>query len=310
MADHAGASGVRTWSTVDVDAGDAFAYWREEICRTFVPLRPRLLGQRDQPFRGRVDTRTISVATMSRIRAAPQEVVRDPADGDQLEGSWFVNLQIHGTSAVTLADEQRVLRAGDAVLLHAEQHYRMTFGSDFEQACIRLPNWYVRETLGPSDRLHGRVLPASPLTAILRPYVVAAVDQWDADSAAPASMMALAHITALLRTAVSDGATAANVDTDRTVRLLLEIRARHRDPDLDATAVAHHLGISERTLHASLAPTGMTFGQHLRLARLRTVALTRAETGCTVLEAAHGAGFCDVSSYYRARRKLDAGVWR
>lgn len=293
---------LRHWSTRDVAEDEAFDYWRQVICSAFVPLRPTPLEAPAARFRGRVDTRALGVATVSSITADAQHVERRPDDGDLPQGTWFVNVQLAGTSHVAQGARHGELRPGDAVLLDAQRPFRMRFTSSFRQICVHLPDWYVREMFGHTRDLAGRPCRATPLTAVLTSYLETLTGRWDAAADDPASVLALSQVVGLLRTAVT-GQVPSDGPSERAIRILAEIRAAHRDPSLSAAAVARRLAISERSLHAALGVTGRSFTRHLREVRLASVERTLAASSGTVVDAAHAAGFGDVSTYYRARRQ-------
>ncbi len=97
----------------------------------------------------------------------------------------------------------------------------------------------------------------------------------------------------------------AALRTTRLQRIRSYVEAHWADPSLSAQAASRALGISVRSLHLTLAPTGETFGdlvQRRRLATCHTL-LRRPDNAATVADIAFASGFNSLSSFYRAFRR-------
>jgi AraC-like DNA-binding protein len=92
----------------------------------------------------------------------------------------------------------------------------------------------------------------------------------------------------------------------RLHRLRDYIHTQQADPDLAAPAAARALGMSVRSLHLALAPTGCSFGDmvlHARLASCHAM-LARPACSATIADIAFACGFNSLSSFYRAFRRI------
>jgi AraC-like DNA-binding protein len=91
----------------------------------------------------------------------------------------------------------------------------------------------------------------------------------------------------------------------RLQRICTYVETNLADPSLSAKAASRALGISVRSLHLALAPTGETFGdlvQRRRLAACHSL-LRRPDNPATIAEIAFASGFNSLSSFYRAFRR-------
>jgi len=91
----------------------------------------------------------------------------------------------------------------------------------------------------------------------------------------------------------------------RLHRIRMHVEGHLADPSLSAQAAARALGMSVRSLHLALAPTGETFGelvQRRRLAACHTL-LRRPDNAATIADIAFASGFNSLSSFYRAFRR-------
>jgi AraC-like DNA-binding protein len=91
----------------------------------------------------------------------------------------------------------------------------------------------------------------------------------------------------------------------RIHRIRAFVEANLADPSLSAAASAHALGMSVRSLHLALAPTGETFGEFVQRRRLAVchMLLRRPDNAATIADIAFACGFNSLSSFYRAFRR-------
>lgn len=123
----------------------------------------------------------------------------------------------------------------------------------------------------------------------------------------------LARLAAI---AAEDGAAASEPDREalrlaRAQSVLAEIDRRFADPDFARTQAAAALGLSLRSLHIAMEPTGFTFSDHLTRRRLAEARRRlSAESRRSVLEIALACGFNDLSTFYRSFRPTFGGAPR
>jgi AraC-like DNA-binding protein len=95
-------------------------------------------------------------------------------------------------------------------------------------------------------------------------------------------------------------------DQRRLDRIRAYVEANLSDPDLTPRSAARALGLSVRSLHLALVPSGETFGQLVQRRRLQAchALLCRPEKVATIADIAFGCGFNSLSSFYRAFRRV------
>jgi AraC-like DNA-binding protein len=92
----------------------------------------------------------------------------------------------------------------------------------------------------------------------------------------------------------------------RQIRIHAYVDAHLADPDLSAAVAARALGLSLRSLHLALAPTGESFNVLVRRRRLDAclVLLRQPDRGDNIAGVAFACGFNSLSSFYRAFRRI------
>jgi AraC-like DNA-binding protein len=93
--------------------------------------------------------------------------------------------------------------------------------------------------------------------------------------------------------------------TERLERIRMYVEWHLTDPELSAHGAARALGMSVRSLHLALAPSGVSFGELVQCRRLAAchAQLNRPDNGATIADIAFAGGFNSLSSFYRAFRR-------
>ncbi|GIJ71065.1 helix-turn-helix domain-containing protein [Virgisporangium ochraceum] len=288
---------TRTWSTVDTQPREQFAYWRELICEAFLDLSPES-PQRDR-FRGTVTQWPSGIA---RIGSQPQRVRRTGRDIERApRAGYYANLQVRGSSVMRQAGRTAVLAPGDLAVVYTDEPFEFEFGSDFTQLSLFVPGRLLH-----TRRTATRVGTAVGVGAAVRHAMTALAGS----SVAPGSATRLAALTAgLLQVATSADAvtTADTAATGRDHRAALTDIAEHlADDDLSPAATARRLGISVRSLHGLFAGRERSYAGTVRRMRLELALRTLRDPGLghlRVVDIAAEAGFGDVASFHRAFRR-------
>jgi len=88
-----------SWHMRDVPRTERFAYWREAVCQSFLPLEPEDLS--DNQFDGSIDGVGNASLQISRVRSVPAVIQRTRRGiGSFLDGSFYANLQLRGDAIV------------------------------------------------------------------------------------------------------------------------------------------------------------------------------------------------------------------
>lgn len=291
---------------------EAFAFWRDMICATFVRLDAQPV---DGPvFAGRIEHVPVGDVELSTVAAGGQDVRRTPSlirrDGDAF---LLASIQVSGEGRVEQDGRVAVLRPGDMALYDSTRPYRLGFDGRFGQLVVQAP----KAQLGVSDtrRVTARALSeAGPGRA-----VGAFFTSWDAALKTDPGQAAvlLPQAVALLSAAVTLAGHAGRVDSaaanvllrDRVLRFL---QANLADSRLDAARTAAGCGVSARTLYRVMGGGGVVgLLRRLRVAHARQ--LLAADPARPVSAVGAACGFDSESGFYRAFRAVTGqtpGEWR
>ena len=105
-----------SWHMRDVPRAERFAYWREAVCQSFLPLEPEDLS--DNQFDGSIDGVGNASLQISRVRSVPAVIQRTRRGiGSFLDGSFYANLQLRGDAIVEQNGQTTIAHPGDIVLV-------------------------------------------------------------------------------------------------------------------------------------------------------------------------------------------------
>ena len=287
-------------ATSAVSAGEAFAYWREMICATFVRLaaEPTATGR----FSGRIEHVPVGDLEMSAVLAGGQHVRRTRsliAQGN--EEYLLASIQRSGTGRVEQDGRTALLSPGDIAFYDSTRPYTLHFDHPFHQLVVQVPKreLMLRDTRPLTARALRRGTPGGAVSA----FFTSLFDATRAGGEQPAVL--LPHAIGLLCSAASfaGGAEPAPAAAAALAReRVLEFLRRHlADPSLDADAVAAACHVSRRTLYRILGPDGVA----TRLRRMRieqAQAMLLREPGRPVASVGFACGFDSESGFHRAFR--------
>ncbi len=295
-----------SWNMQDVPAPDRFAYWREAVCRTYLPLEPEDLS--DGAFDGSIRGAAGQSLHISRVRSVPATVARTRAGiGTFQDGSFYANLQVAGEAIVEQFGRTTIARPGDIVLLDTNAPFAMRFEQVCDLVCATLPDFGLRRHL---QRLGGAPVNVISNTGAGR----LACAYLDALRDIPADFelvddLAGHQLTTLLTRAVSaqTGSAVAPSRRETVLRRVLDLIHDELDnPLLSAKFVCRELRLSRSTLFEILSDAGITFAAHIRTQRLdRSAALVRDPRlfHVAIGDIAQRAGFASQETFTRAFKR-------
>ena len=293
-------------STADVSPRDAFAYWREMICQTFVQLDAEPGGH--APFSGGIEHTVVGQVEMSSVVAGAQRVRRTRsliARGN--EEYLLASIQIRGAGRVEQDGHSALLGPGDLAFYDSSRPYVLHFDHAFEQLVVQVPRGLLLADERPSSDVTGRLVPAVGMGRVIGGFFRAlAHTSGDNPSAA---RLALPHAVGLLGAAVS-AASGTRPQGDSLAamsrqRILAYMRQHLGEPSLDAEAIALGCAMSRRSLYRVLGDE--TGGVAATLRRLRVEHaqyLLVTEPRRPIQSIATACGFESESAFYRAFRAL------
>lgn len=288
-------------STSAVPAADAFTYWRDMICATFVRLDAAPVGE--AAFAGRIEYVPLGDLEMSTVTAGGQRVRRTRTLVARDDEEYLLaSIQLNGRGQVEQDDRVAPLSAGDVAFYDSTRPYTLHFDDSFTQLVVQVPKaaLSVTDTRALTACRLGRSGPGGVVAAFFT-----SLQQSMKDSPAESTGL-LQQGIGLLSTAAGIAGRAARpdaagVDALTRLRVLDFIRAHLDDPGLGATQVALRCGVSRRTLYRVFDGEGVA-------ARIRAMRIERAKQ--LLLASPHrpvgrvGAecGFASESGFHRAFR--------
>lgn len=312
------------WDTRDVRAAEAFDYYREGICQSFMELVPEAEAGRRRAFSARVESHPLGEGAVNRVHATSHLVLRTRREIERSPRECFyLNLQLGGECRIAQAGAEIALRPGDVGIFDS--------GRPFALEHRKLPSLGVASFWVPKDALGERLsapLPEAPRIVSREPVLGGLIAETarsihdgfghlgEASSGRLFSMlldltaMALGHET---------GTDVSRLPSRRDAQYLTlcrYVRRNHADPGLDAARCGQALGISPRYVQKLFALNGTTLGAFLLETRLHAAAtMLRAPANAQlpVTSIAFSCGFSDLSHFGRAfRRRYETtpGEWR
>jgi AraC-like DNA-binding protein len=287
-------------STSTVPAREAFAFWRDMICATFVQLDARPVAGAE--FAGRIEHVPVGELELSTVVAGSQHVRRTRslvARGD--EEYLLASIQVGGQGRVEQDDRSAVLAAGEMAFYDSTRPYTLHFDDPFHQLVVQIPKRELSlgDTRNMTARLLGRQGPGGVVATFF-------TSLHQALKTSPTDSATLLPQAVGLLSAAASVADRARPDVDAVNALVRErvlefLRRNLTDPGLDAARIAQGCGVSRRTLYRVLAPEGVAARlRRMRIECAKELLVTAPErpVGRVGLEC----GFDSESGFYRAFR--------
>ena len=295
------------------DAGTAggFAYWREEVCRSFAPLTIERDGT--HPFAAQVDVQLAGDLSIMEVFGRGYRMERSPRDIAEGPADFYLLFQVleHGID-VEACGNRHVMQAGDVGIGDPNIAWSMRVPAEtYRTRNLLIPRKVVDAWLAPGQTITSLSLPDRPgLQGLIGDYLGGVGRHLPALSLAEgqAALETLGRLTALAVGFHGDRREAAR-GAVRAAKLqqASELIGRHfRAADLTPDQVAFMLGISVRQLHLLFEPTGESFSQRLQRRRVeacRQALVDPAQDHRTVSDIAFDAGFDNLATFYRAFRR-------
>jgi AraC-like DNA-binding protein len=294
-----------SWHMRDVPPAERFAYWREAVCQSFMPLEPEDLSENH--FDGSIEGVAGASLHISRVRSVAAIVQRTRRGiGTFQDGSFYANLQLHGDAIVEQNGERAIAHPGDIVLVDTNEPFSIRFESVCDLVCATIPDGSLRRHLRHFARRPNVIRNAGP-GRLASAYLAALRDIPDdfeqIGDLAGEQLSALIVRAASMQTGARDGPSRR----EATLAHILDFITDEIDnPLLSAKYVCRALGISRSTLFATLSEAGITFASHIRAQRLeRSFAQIRDPrlAGIAIGEIARRVGFASQESFTRAFRR-------
>jgi len=292
---------MRSWSTATSDGGDCVDYWREAICEAIFELDFQsndrgISAQLNQHDLGVVKLSDVAISSAHTVVRSRQAAARDKSGRFNLnyvrEGRWLVN---HYGREVEVG-------AGELILVDNRQPYSVTADVGTVHVSAHLPvDWLQSWLPSPEDAVALPIRPGTPWHGLLTATLGEIVQLKPEETVT--RTMCVQQIGGALALSLGNFASRPTSPAQGLCRrILAHIRERFCEHDLDATAVAAGMQISQRYLHKVLAQAGTTFVRELyavRLGRAQEMLVNPQFACLSVAEIGWRCGFCDPSHFSR-----------
>jgi len=290
-------------------------YYRAMLAGLVCAATPHLRGASDivAPFRvqawnGRLgDLLHVGyAATSHRIERGQGDIRRAGT------GCYYVLRPRGGPMGAEVGGRVLRLEPGDCLIGDSDAPLTMLEGEALAFGLYLAPKRLVDPwTAAAQDRLRsGLLLPAASAAAAVLNSALDATPA-GADRAPAQTAMALSAVLGRLMAVAADEAAARAepvrdaVRAGRQAQILAYLETHFGEAGLAPADVARALGISVRSLHAALESTGRSFSEHLTGLRVAAAhRLLAADELRSVADIAFSCGFNDLSTFYRAFRRL------
>jgi AraC family transcriptional regulator, positive regulator of tynA and feaB len=296
-----------SWNMQDVRPSERFAYWREAVCQTYLPLEPEALSAGS--FDGALTSFNADSLQLSRIDTVAQSVRRTRGGISAFQdGSFFANLQIAGEAVVEQHGGRTLARAGDIVLVDTNEPFAIRFEQGCNIICATIPGDRLRRHEQHVLRRPVSVISGRGAGRIAAAYLGALEhipETFDLlDDLASDQLCAL-----LIRAVTVDVCDATPRPGGRAMaqRILKFIADELHNPRLSAKYACRHLKVSRSYLFSALAQEGVTFASYIRRERLkRSLAQIRdpRSSHLAIGEIAQRWGFASQETFCRAFRRV------
>jgi len=310
------AKAIHRWSTDDVPQAQRLDYWVGAICEGFLemsatsPVAPR--------FASSLESAALGPVGVNRVRGSAQDVYRTRSAISRSRDNFFYLLcKTDSAWSASQGDRTARLLPGDAVLVDSRELYAFHFPVSADTVSLELPPAWVETWLAqPCEHVGRRIDGQAGWGQALCSFVRQLTPEVAAAPPLPARLLS-DQLGALLALASGSGLPAGEMPPRGTgaraamrERIQGAIRDRHAEPGLTVGAVAAQLGLSERSLHRSLAEGEQSFAALLMDCRMAVARRLLAEPRFDrlgIAEIGRRVGLLDASHFVRlCKRHLGA----
>lgn len=304
---------VDIWSTDAARARERFSYWRDAVCRAVFNISIEAPPER---FAASITSRSSGPLRFATSECSGYQVVRSRRDIDTAPADHYsVYLQVHGQARISQAGQSLVFRPNDIAISDG----RFPFNADLSGSGRRAI------AVIPRDMLNQRApwlttfckLSANASYVDLAGRHLLELTAPNAKLTDSETTLLSENLCNLLALATAPRLEPARLRPELQIEALLAFCRQHlHDPELSPQLVAHHLGISVRTLHLRFKQIGQTFGRWVldhRLTACGTALRDRNQHNLNISEIAYRWGFNDLSHFnkaFRARYNRTPREWR
>jgi AraC-like DNA-binding protein len=314
MATTHNSPGAPTFVTTDaVAAPEAFDFWRDVICSTFVQLAADPVD--DRGFSGSVDHVAVGDVEMTSVVASGQDVRRTKLlIARSAEEFVLLSIQVAGRGRVEQGGRVAELEPGSMAFYDSTRPYRLHFDDAFEQLVVQVPRaGLVRASGLPEDLadVTARALPNTGTAAVVGSFFQALAKARHQDDAVATNLLqpqALSLFAAAAVSATGRPIAPANAAALNKERIHAFVWRQFANPELSVDMVASSCGMSRRTVFRALASEEDGFAGLVRRVRIEHAKnLLLSSPNRPISFVAGASGFASDATFYRAFREI-AGI--
>jgi AraC-like DNA-binding protein len=293
-------------STSRISARDAFSYWMDVICETFIHLdcaSPITRG-----FSGGLYTQPFGQLQLSAMASDEIELTRSASRiAAAREEYCLIVVQGRGRTRAEQDGRQFVLETGDLALFDSARPYVARLEQGFHHFVLKLPRDELRRRLGPLEtvtatRISGK-RGVGRLASIVIRELPNELDSLDEESAQRVASTCIDLVAAALASQMPNSRPgASSTRVTQLFRAKAYIAANIQSDRLSPPVVAGALGITPRYLADLFAEEGTPVARHiwmLRLERCKAALRDPALVHRSISEIAYSWGFNDMSHFSR-----------
>jgi AraC-like DNA-binding protein len=262
---------IKTWSTDHIEEKRRLDYWIGAVCECF--LKMDVTTSVGRGFNACVSRGQLDTIGINRVQGSAQRVFRRRGDLARSAPNYYY-LLCHTDSVWTASQSEHSvwLQPNDLVLLDSRSCYEFEFPEGVNGLSFELPIAWVDSWITDPDRRIGRQIEGhAGWGAALSTFVCQLSPQLAVAPPLPAKLIS-DQLGCLLALALGSKVPAAVAEERDATKLLSRInqaiRMRYSEPGLTASAVAHDVRVSERTLHRCLNSANLTFSGVLNECRM------------------------------------------
>jgi AraC-like DNA-binding protein len=315
LTDHVGIAKAQVdiWSTDTARARERFSYWRESVCRAVFNISIEAPPER---FSASIASRSFGPMRFATSECSGYQIVRNRRDIESAPADHYsVYLQVHGQARISQGDNTFTFRPNDIAITDGRLPFHADLSGAGRRAIAVIPRKMIIQR-APWLSSFRKLSANSPFVDLAGRHLLelTAVGSKLSESATALLSENLCNLLAL---ASAPRLEPTRLRPELQIEALLAFCRQHlHDPELSPRLVAHHLGISVRTLHLRFKQIGQTFGRWVLESRLAACSIAlrdHNQHSLNISEIAYRWGFNDLSHFnkvFRARYDQTPREWR
>jgi len=261
-----------TFSTDGVEPRRRLEFWNEIACNTFTQVvsDPADLST----FSARLTRTQIGGLRISEVRSEPATIRHTLSQvARSRESSYFLVLQLEGTSCNRQNEREAKLLPGDFTLCASAQPYEMQLPMRARRLVLGISEGMLRRHLASPESALGIRMPGNRgmsglLSDFVRSLWMSSLESWGPAVSSRMAYTVLDLISAAYSVTPHAKGEHPSLATAHRARILSYIEAHLRNPDLDPTRIAQACRITPRYLHHLFAQETETVTQYVQRRRL------------------------------------------